>query len=122
MNDPQFLLLFFFCAGSASAVVGCLSYQCGRNRERRDRVSLIQLKPARLRVQKQDGVVDAVQRVERKVNRLLQGDTQFVVNHREAASRLGVSREVLRQWQRDPGFPDCRHGYDLDEIQLWRQR
>jgi len=39
---------------------------------------------------------------------------------REAAQLLGISAPSLREWMKQPGFPNCDNGYDIDAIKAWR--
>lgn len=43
-----------------------------------------------------------------------------VIEQQEAARRLGVTARALRDWIREPDFPDIDAGYDLDAIRAWR--
>ena len=37
-----------------------------------------------------------------------------------AAEALGVTPRGLRDWMKEPGFPDCSAGYDLEAIADWQ--
>lgn len=44
----------------------------------------------------------------------------FVTVQREAADLLGIAASSLREWMKQPGFPDTTIGYDIDKIKAWR--
>lgn len=37
-----------------------------------------------------------------------------------AAKQFGVQPSSFREWMKEPGFPDCSTGYDIDAIKRWR--
>lgn len=43
------------------------------------------------------------------------------LNQKDAAAALGIKAPTLRGWQKEPGFPDYRHGYDVAAIMVWRE-
>ena len=44
-----------------------------------------------------------------------------VEQQKEAAALIGVSPKGLRDWMKEPGFPDCSAGYPIDAIRRWQQ-
>jgi len=43
----------------------------------------------------------------------------IVKQQKDAAEHLGVTATALRKWQKEPGFPDCRRGYNISKIEQW---
>ena len=43
------------------------------------------------------------------------------LNQKDAAAALGIKSSTLRGWQKEPGFPDYRNGYDVAAIMVWRE-
>lgn len=39
----------------------------------------------------------------------------------DAAKSLGITPRSLREWEKEPDFPDCSRGYNTEAIQQWRQ-
>lgn len=46
----------------------------------------------------------------------------IIREQKQAADRLGITARQLRNWQKEPGFPDCSSGYDLERIAAWREQ
>ena len=44
----------------------------------------------------------------------------LILEQKAAADALGITPRSLRDWMKEPGFPDCSAGYDIDEIKRWR--
>lgn len=44
---------------------------------------------------------------------------EIVKQQKAAAQYLGVTATALRQWEKEPGFPDCSGGYNIQEIRKW---
>jgi len=44
-----------------------------------------------------------------------------VLEQKSAAKALGITDRALREWIKQPGFPDITAGYDLDAIKTWRE-
>jgi len=42
-------------------------------------------------------------------------------NQKQAAAELGISVRALREWQKEPGFPDYSKGYNVAAIKYWRE-
>lgn len=42
-----------------------------------------------------------------------------IKQQKNAAEQLGITATALRKWQKEPGFPDCRKGYDVSKIEKW---
>jgi transposase-like protein len=47
---------------------------------------------------------------------------EHVAEQKEAARRLGITPRALRDWAKEPGFPDWSAGYDLQAIRRWRDQ
>jgi hypothetical protein len=45
----------------------------------------------------------------------------LVGSQKVAAEQLGITATALRQWMREPGFPDSSAGFDLVAIRAWVQ-
>ena len=46
---------------------------------------------------------------------------EIVASQKRAAALLGITDRNLRFWMQEPGFPDCRGGYNLPAIRAWRE-
>ena len=44
----------------------------------------------------------------------------IIQGRNDAARALGVAPATLREWMRDPAFPDCTNGHDIEAINAWR--
>src|ERR1051326_4469132 len=53
--------------------------------------------------------------------RTKQATAALVTSRKEAAQQLDVTERQLGNWKKEPGFPDCSQGYDLDAIRKWRE-
>ncbi len=47
-------------------------------------------------------------------------EPDIVSTQREAAERLDISVKTLKEWKKEPGYPDTKKGYDIPAIQSWR--
>ncbi len=48
-------------------------------------------------------------------------DPRISVTQKEAAYELGITARALREWQKEPGFPNWESGYDIPAIKLWAE-
>lgn len=44
----------------------------------------------------------------------------LILEQKAAAAALDITPRSLRDWMKEPGFPDCAAGYDVDAIKRWR--
>jgi len=46
----------------------------------------------------------------------------IIQSQKKAAEALGITATALRNWLKEPGFPDCSGGYHLEGIRDWQQQ
>ena len=43
-----------------------------------------------------------------------------LVSQKVAAEQLDITPRALREWMKEPGFPDASNGYDVAAVRRWR--